>query len=145
MATFEVFQPNINSTGKTTFIQNTIVFPEYLAIEADRALSTQLPTESAPINNPTFQGTVTLPTVSPTSNDNTAATTSFVNQVVGTKLNAVIDRAPQALDTLNELAAAINDDANYASTAPQLYQTDTPKQRQTPCLMRSRTLQTTSP
>ena len=116
MATFEVLQPSINSTGKTTFIQNTIVSPEYLAIEADRALSTQLPTVSAPINNPTFQGTVTLPTVSPTSNDNTAATTSFVNQVVSAKLNAVIDSAPQALDTLHELAAAINDDANYAST-----------------------------
>ena len=93
-----------------------MVSVEYKAIEADRALSTQLPTQSAPINNPTFQGTVTLPTVSPTSNDNTAATTSFVNQVVSAKLDDVIDSAPQALDTLNELAAAINDDANYAST-----------------------------
>lgn len=32
------------------------------------------------------------------------------------RINEVIDGAPAALDTLNELAAAINDDANFAST-----------------------------
>jgi len=32
------------------------------------------------------------------------------------KVNALIDGAPAALDTLNELAAAINDDASFAST-----------------------------
>lgn len=32
------------------------------------------------------------------------------------KVNELIDGAPAALDTLNELAAAINDDANFAST-----------------------------
>lgn len=32
------------------------------------------------------------------------------------RINEVIDGAPAALDTLNELAAAINDDANYAAT-----------------------------
>ena len=33
-----------------------------------------------------------------------------------TRVNAVIDGAPGALDTLNELAAALNDDANFATT-----------------------------
>lgn len=32
------------------------------------------------------------------------------------KINEVIDGAPAALDTLNELAAAINDDANFVGT-----------------------------
>lgn len=32
------------------------------------------------------------------------------------RINEVIDGAPTALDTLNELAAAINDDANFAGT-----------------------------
>lgn len=32
------------------------------------------------------------------------------------RINEVIDGAPAALDTLNELAAAINDDANFAGT-----------------------------
>lgn len=40
------------------------------------------------------------------------ATTAYVMD----KVNAIIDGAPAALDTLNELAAAINDDANFAGT-----------------------------
>ena len=35
---------------------------------------------------------------------------------VGTAISNLIDGAPAALDTLNELAAAIGDDANYAAT-----------------------------
>lgn len=35
---------------------------------------------------------------------------------VGTAISNLIDSAPNALNTLNELAAAINDDASYAST-----------------------------
>jgi hypothetical protein len=35
---------------------------------------------------------------------------------VQSKIDAIIDSAPGALDTLNELAAAINDDANFAAT-----------------------------
>jgi hypothetical protein len=40
------------------------------------------------------------------------ATTSYVNTAVAN----VIDAAPAALDTLNELAAAIGDDANFSAT-----------------------------
>lgn len=42
----------------------------------------------------------------------TIATQAYVT----TAVNNIIDGAPAALDTLNELAAAINDDASYAST-----------------------------
>ena len=35
---------------------------------------------------------------------------------VGTQISNLVDGAPDLLNTLNELAAAINDDANYAST-----------------------------
>jgi hypothetical protein len=69
----------------------------------------------AAINNPTFTGTVTLPSVDQVSNDNTAATTSFCKTLVANKFNALVADAPLALDTLNELAAAINDDANFGS------------------------------
>lgn len=41
-----------------------------------------------------------------------AASETYVNDAI----NALVDGAPAALDTLNELAAAINDDANYAAT-----------------------------
>jgi hypothetical protein len=40
------------------------------------------------------------------------ATETFVNNAV----SSLVDSAPSTLDTLNELAAAINDDANFAAT-----------------------------
>jgi len=39
-----------------------------------------------------------------------------LSSAISTAINNLIDGAPGALDTLNELAAAINDDASYAST-----------------------------
>jgi hypothetical protein len=49
---------------------------------------------------------------SPTPTRRTIATETFVTDAI----SDLIDNAPLALDTLNELAAAINDDANYATT-----------------------------
>ena len=43
------------------------------------------------------------------------ATEEYVQQ----QLNALIDGAPEALNTLKELAAALGDDANFASTMVQ--------------------------
>lgn len=54
--------------------------------------------------------------------DDTTTTTSKVwsssktNTAITAAVAAVVDAAPAALDTLNELAAALGDDANYAST-----------------------------
>ena len=45
---------------------------------------------------------------------------------VQSKIDAIIDSAPGALDTLNELAAAINDDANFASTVTASLATKAP-------------------
>jgi hypothetical protein len=41
---------------------------------------------------------------------------SIINTASAAAVNYVVDSAPGALDTLNELAAALNDDANFAST-----------------------------
>ncbi len=41
---------------------------------------------------------------------------SEVNALAQVKIDALVDSAPGALDTLNELAAALNDDANFATT-----------------------------
>ena len=38
------------------------------------------------------------------------------NSAISTAVSSVVDGAPALLDTLNELAAAINDDANYTTT-----------------------------
>lgn len=42
--------------------------------------------------------------------------TSAINTASAAAVSYLVDSAPQALDTLNELAAALGDDANYAST-----------------------------
>ena len=52
-----------------------------------------------------------------------AATKTYVDA----KVAAVLDSAPAALDTLNELAAALGDDANYASTTTAAIATKLPK------------------
>ena len=44
------------------------------------------------------------------------AALSSANTYTDTKVSDLIDNAPGALDTLNELAAAINDDSSYASS-----------------------------
>lgn len=46
----------------------------------------------------------------------TAATISDFNAAADARIALVIDAAPAALDTLNELAAALGDDANFAAT-----------------------------
>ena len=46
----------------------------------------------------------------------TNLTQAWSSQKITDELNAVLDGAPAALDTLNELAAALGDDANFAAT-----------------------------
>ena len=72
------------------------------------AVQTQL-NAKAPLASPTFTGTVTIPAGASISG---YATETYV----GTAISNLIDAAPASLDTLNELAAALADDANYAST-----------------------------
>lgn len=54
------------------------------------------------------EGTVTFDVTGLTSGDLSDFTTA-VNSLITTQLNAVVDGAPGALDTLNELAAALQD------------------------------------
>jgi hypothetical protein len=44
------------------------------------------------------------------------ATKTYADNAAATAAAAIVDAAPATLDTLNELAAAINDDASFAST-----------------------------
>lgn len=46
----------------------------------------------------------------------TIATKTYADSAATTAVAAVIDSAPATLDTLNELAAALGDDANYSAT-----------------------------
>jgi len=66
----------------------------------------------APNFSPALTGTPTAPTAAANTNTTQVATTAYVQ----TELTDLIGGAPGALDTLNELATAIGDDASYAST-----------------------------
>ena len=61
--------------------------------------------------NLSVQG-LTVPTQSTSDNDTSAASTAFVH----THINALLDSAPSTLNTLNEIAAALNDDADFNTT-----------------------------
>jgi hypothetical protein len=65
-----------------------------------------------PLASPALTGTPTAPTAATTTNTTQLATTAFVQQ----ELSALVDSAPATLDTLNELAAALGDDANFSTT-----------------------------
>lgn len=66
----------------------------------------------APLASPALTGTPTAPTAGAGTNTAQIATTAFVSAAIG----ALIDTAPGALDTLNELAAALGDDPDFATT-----------------------------
>lgn len=52
----------------------------------------------------------------PTANTTDAANTAYVDAAITTAVTNVIASAPALLDTLDELAAALGDDANFATT-----------------------------
>jgi hypothetical protein len=96
--------PTITDTGQTPTIHgiylpapHNIIFEGTTANDFETTLTA---------GEPTADRTITLPDAS-----GTVALTSDITSAV----NGLVDAAPGALDTLNELAAAIGDDANYAA------------------------------
>ncbi|EMW6578758.1 MULTISPECIES: phage tail protein [Enterobacter] len=66
----------------------------------------------APLANPALTGTPTAPTAAQTANNTQIANTAFVKSAIA----ALVGSTPAALDTLNELAAALGNDPNFATT-----------------------------
>ncbi|EET1659685.1 hypothetical protein FK027_002968 [Escherichia coli] len=66
----------------------------------------------APLASPAFTGTPTAPTASQGTNSTQIANTAFVKAAITTLING----APSTLDTLKEIAAAINNDPNFSTT-----------------------------
>ena len=66
----------------------------------------------APLASPALTGTPTAPTANTATNTTQIATTAFVQQEIA----ILTDSAPGLLNTLDELAAALGDDANFAAT-----------------------------
>ena len=76
----------------------------------------------AQLASPALTGTPTAPTAAAGTNTTQLATTAFVSTAVAN----VVDAAPGALDTLNELAAALGDDANFSTTVTNSIATKLP-------------------
>lgn len=79
----------------------------YTKTQADAALALK-----ANLASPALTGTPTTPTPAAGNNTTQVANTAFVQATIA----ALIASAPGALDTLNELAAALGNDPNFATT-----------------------------
>ena len=96
--------PNVSSTeigyldGVTSAIQTQI--------------DAKLPKAGGTMSGEIAMGTNKITGLGAPTNANDAATKTYVDGVI----TNLVDGAPDLLNTLNELAAAINDDANYSTT-----------------------------
>ncbi len=88
-------------------VDNTADADKPVSTAAQKALDAK-----APLVSPALTGTPTAPTAAGGTNTTQIATTAFVAAAIA----ALIDGAPGAIDTLNELAAALGDDPAFATT-----------------------------
>lgn len=102
------------STASSTYLRKDSASTIYLPISAS---SNYLQVSNASVtyallNSPTFTGTPLAPTAASGTNTTQIATTAFVR----TEVSNLVAAAPSTLDTLNELAAALGNDANFSTT-----------------------------
>jgi len=86
------------------------------AIDVDVADAVAQIVSKAGLASPAFTGTPTAPTAAPGTDSGQLATTAFVRMAIA----ALVDSSPAALDTLNELAAALGGDPNFSETVLEL-------------------------
>jgi hypothetical protein len=116
-ATLATQQANAVFAGPGTGANASPTFRALVAADIPDLSATYLTTSAAsstyaPLDSPALSGTPTAPTADQTTNTTQIATTAYVR----TAVSNLVDGAPELLDTLNELAAAIGDDQNFAST-----------------------------
>ena len=119
-------QPSGTLTSQLSVSQNgTITLGSYgagiLKTNASGVISVDT-TAYAPLASPALTGTPTAPTAGATTNTTQLATTAFVQ----TAVSSLVDSAPSTLDTLNELAAALGDDASFSTTVTNSIATKLP-------------------
>jgi hypothetical protein len=110
----------VDSTGNATFasiIKTGGTSSQFLKADGSVDSSTYLTTGTAsttyaPLASPSLTGTPLAPTATVGTNTTQIATTAYVRGEVA----ALINSAPAALDTLNELATALGNDASFSTT-----------------------------
>lgn len=103
-----VYSGTITSSQVTT----ALGFTPYNATNPSGFITSSALTPYALLAGPAFTGVPTAPTASAGTNTTQIATTAFVSTAVANLISA----APGALDTLNELAIALGNDPNFATT-----------------------------
>ncbi|HGA6743713.1 TPA: tail fiber protein [Salmonella enterica subsp. enterica serovar Virchow] len=119
---------NTNQIANTAFVQDVILgliggSPEILstlkkiadAINNDPNFSTTISNElalKAPLDSPSLTGAPSAPTAPEDTNNTQIATTAFVRRAI----SALVGSAPETLDTINEIATALGNDPNFATT-----------------------------
>lgn len=102
-----------DSTGVISVTANT-----YDAYGSAATAQSNAATDATTKANAAQAAAISAAATDATTKANAAVTSA--NGYTDTKVAALVDGAPALLDTLNELAAAIGDDANYATTVSNL-------------------------
>ncbi|MGT3192464.1 phage tail-collar fiber domain-containing protein [Yersinia enterocolitica] len=109
---------NLSAVGRVMIGQNSknevleyLGVKKYVADALTDALTDEVQTK-APLDSPALTGTPTAPTPDISATGGEVATAEFVKQAV----SALVDSSPEALNTLNELAEALGNDPNFATT-----------------------------
>ena len=103
----------ISSTVSSTEIGYVDGVTSAIQTQIDSKLATATASSTyAPLASPALTGVPTAPTAAANTNTTQVATTAYVQ----TEINDLIASAPGALDTLNELATALGNDAAFSTT-----------------------------
>jgi len=113
----------ISSTVSSTEIGYVDGVTSAIQTQLDSKLATATAaTTYAPLASPALTGTPTAPTATAGTSTTQVATTAFV----GTAVSNLVASAPAALDTLNELATALGNDAAFSTTVTNSIATKLP-------------------
>jgi len=103
----------ISSTVSSTEIGYVDGVTSAIQTQLDSKLATATASSTyAPLASPALTGTPTAPTATAGTSTTQVATTAFV----GTAVSNLVASAPSTLDTLNELATALGNDAAFSTT-----------------------------
>ena len=102
-----------SSTVSTTELGYLDGVTSAIQTQIDSKLATSTASSTyAPLASPALTGTPTAPTATAGTNTTQVATTAYV----GTAISNLVAGAPTTLDTLDEIAAALADTANFSDT-----------------------------